>query len=218
MNSPHEINSPLGAVLTNAETLEAVLQSEEPDLNELRVIAADIRRDTQRAADVIRHLRNLLQKSNLELKVLDLTEPVREAIQFYSALAVARHADVRSSIAAMPLPVKGNAVLLHQVAMSLIVNAMDAMSDSPKDQRKLEIVTLQRGTTAELSISDTGPGIPPDKLKEIFDPFFSTKEGGMGLGLSIVRTIVEAHDGQIWAENRSGGGAVFRVRFPLARD
>lgn len=213
----HEINSPLGAILTNTETLELLLQTPAPDLTQMRAIAADIRRDTQRAADVIRHLRNLLKKSNLELKVVDLAEPVRDAIDFFSALAVAHNAHVSSSVAPMPLPVKGNVVLLHQVVMSLIVNAMEAMSGSPVDQRKLEIATVRAENRAEVSVSDTGPGIPPDKLEEIFAPFFSTKEEGMGLGLSIIRTIVEAHDGQIWAENRPGGGAVFRVRLPLAR-
>jgi signal transduction histidine kinase len=214
----HEINSPLGAILANTETLEALLQSPAPDLTELRAIAADIRLDTQRAADVIRHLRNLLKKSNLEFKIIDLAEPVRDAVHFYSALAVARNTHVSSSIAPMSLPVKGNAVLLHQVVMSLIVNAMEAMSDLPADhQRKLEIATVRAENSAEVFVSDTGPGIPPDKLKEVFVPFFSTKEEGMGLGLSIVRTIVEAHDGQIWAENRPSGGAVFCVRLPLSQ-
>jgi C4-dicarboxylate-specific signal transduction histidine kinase len=213
----HEINSPLGAILTNIETLELLLQSPALDLTELRVIAADIRRDGQRAAHVIRHLRSFLNKSNPELKVVDLTEPVRDAILFYSALAVAQSARVSSSLAPMPLPVRGNAVLLHQVILSLLVNATDAMSDLPVDQRKLEVATVRAENSAEVFVSDTGPGIPPDKLEEIFAPFFSTKNEGLGLGLSISRTIVEAHGGQIWAENMSSGGAVFRVSLPLSR-
>jgi signal transduction histidine kinase len=212
----HEINQPLGALLTNTETLEALLQSAAPDLNELREIAADIRRDTQRAADVIRHLRSLLRKSSLELKQVDLAEPVRNAVHFFSALADAPNADISSSIAPMPLPVKGNVVQLHQVVLSLIVNAMDAMAELPLDRRKLEIATERAENSADIVVSDTGPGIPPDGLEEIFAPFFSTKEQGMGMGLSIARTIVEAHHGRIWAENRPGGGAVFRVRLPLA--
>ena len=121
-----------------------------------------------------------------------------------------------SSIAPTSLPVKGNAVQLQQVILNLIVNAMDAMSDLPVDQRRLAITTARAEGSAELSVSDTGPGVPPDKLKEIFDPFFSTKKEGMGMGLSTARSIVEAHGGGIWAENRPGGGAVFRMRLPLA--
>jgi signal transduction histidine kinase len=91
------------------------------------------------------------------------------------------------------------------------------MSDLPGDQRKLAIATGRAGNFAEASVSDTGSGVPPDKLKKIFDPFFSTKEQGMGMGLSIARTIIEVHGGQIWAENKIGGGAVFRFQLPLSR-
>jgi signal transduction histidine kinase len=212
----HEINQPLGAILTNSETLEAMLQSTTPNLSELKEIAADIRRDDQRAADVIRHLRNLLKKASVELKDVDLNEPVRDAIHFFSTLAVARNAQLSSSLAPTPMLIKGNAVQLHQVVLNLIVNAMDAMSGLPVEQRKLAIATTRAENSAEVSVSDAGPGVPPDKLKEIFAPFFSTKEQGMGMGLSIARTIIEAHGGQIWAENKPGGGALFHVRLPLA--
>jgi len=211
----HEINQPLGAILTNSETLEAVLQSPAPDLMEVREIAADIRRDSQRAADVVRHLRNFFERSTLQLMKIDLNEPVRDAIHFYSTLVVARNANISSSIE-MPLPVKGNVVQLHQVILTLLVNAMDAMSDLPVDQRKITITTDRVENSAEVSVSDTGPGIPPDTLTEVFAPFFSTKKEGMGLGLSIARTIIETHGGQIWAENVPGGGAVFYIRLPLS--
>jgi len=212
----HELNQPLGAILTNSETLDAILQSPAPDLSELREIVADIRRDDQRAADVIRHLRSLLKKSPLELNDIDLNDPVRETVQFFSALAVARSVDLNSSAAPVPLAVRGNRVQLQQIILNLIVNALDAMSAMPNEQRKLTVVSARVDKFAEVSVSDTGPGIPPDKLKEIFDPFFSTKENGMGMGLSIARTIVEAHGGQLTAENRAGGGAMFRMRLPLA--
>jgi signal transduction histidine kinase len=212
----HELNQPLGAILTNSETLDAILQSPAPDLSELREIVADIRRDDQRASDVIRHLRTLLSKSPLELSDIDLNDPVQETVQFFSALAVARSVDLNSSVSPMPLPVKGNRVQVQQVILNLIVNALDAMSTIPGDQRKLTVVSARVDRFAEVSVSDTGPGIPLDKLKEIFDPFFSTKEKGMGMGLSIARTIVEAHGGQLTAENRAGRGAMFRMRLPLA--
>ena len=212
----HELNQPLGAILTNSETLDAILQSPAPDLSELSEIVADIRRDDQRASDVVRHLRTLLSKSPLELSDIDLNDPVQETVQFFSALAVARSVDLNSSVSPMPLPVKGNRVQVQQVILNLIVNALDAMSTIPGDQRKLTVVSARVDRFAEVSVSDTGPGIPLDKLKEIFDPFFSTKEKGMGMGLSIARTIVEAHGGQLTAENRAGRGAMFRMRLPLA--
>jgi signal transduction histidine kinase len=211
----HELNQPLGAILINSETLDAMLQSPAPNLSELREIIADIRRDDQRASDVIRHLRTLLKKSPLELNDIDLNDPVRETVQFFSALAVARSIDLNSSIAPMPLPVRANRIQVQQVILNLIVNALDAMSTIPEDQRKLTIVSARVDKFAEVSVYDTGPGIAPDKLKEIFDPFFSTKEKGMGMGLSIARTIVEAHGGQLTAENRAGRGATFRMRLPL---
>ena len=108
-------------------------------------------------------------------------------------------------------------VQLQQVILNLIINGMDAMSTAPKAQRRLTgRTTCLNDGSAEISISDSGPGIPPDKLDHIFEPFFTTKENGMGMGLSIARTIILAHGGQIRAENDAGGGAVFRLSLPLA--
>jgi signal transduction histidine kinase len=212
----HELNQPLAAILTNIETLDFMLQSPAPNLSGLREIVADIRRDDQRAADVIRHLRTMLKKSPLELDDLDLNNPVRDTVGFLAILAAARHVDLTSSLAAFPLSVQGDRVHLQQVISNLVMNAMDAMSAVPKDQRKLAVATARVDSFAELSVADTGPGIPADKLEKIFDPFFSTKESGMGMGLSIARTLVEAHRGELTAENRAGGGAVFRMRLPLS--
>jgi signal transduction histidine kinase len=156
-----------------------------------------------------------LERSTVELSQIDLAEPVRDAIHFISALAVPRNADISSSIGSTPLPVNGNVVQLHQVIMSLIVNAMDAMSDLPADQRKVLVTTERMDNSAKLSVFDRGPGVPPDKLQKIFTPFFSTK-GRMGMALSVARTIIEAHGGRIWAENVPQGGAVFHVQLPLA--
>jgi signal transduction histidine kinase len=210
----HEINQPLGAIAVNSETLKVLLQSPAPDLTELREIAADILRDGQRAADVIRHLRNFEKRSTFELTNVDLAEPVQDTIHFLSALAV--NANISSSIAPIPLPVKANVVQLHQAIMSLVTNAMDAMSGSSVDQRMVFVTTERMDNSAKVSVFDRGPGIPPDKLKEIFAPFFSTKKERMGMGLSIARTIIEAHGGHIWAENVPTGGAVFHLSLPLA--
>jgi signal transduction histidine kinase len=210
----HEINQPLGAIAANSETLELLLRSPAPDLAELRKIASDILRDSQRAAEIIRHLRTLERRSAFKLSEVDLAEPVQDAVHFLSTLAV--NANISSSIAPTPLPVKADVVQLHQAIMSLITNAMDAMSGVPTDQAMVFVLTRRIDNCAILSVFDRGPGVPPDKLAEIFKPFFSTKESRMGMGLSIAKTVAEGHGGQIWAENDPKGGAAFHISLPLS--
>jgi signal transduction histidine kinase len=111
--------------------------------------------------------------------------------------------------------VKGDPIQLQQVILNLIVNAMDATSDLPAGKRRVSIWTTYKDKSAEASIADCGPGIPPDDLKRVFDPLFTTKAGGMGMGLSIARTIIEAHRGKLSAENPPDGGALFRIELPL---
>jgi signal transduction histidine kinase len=212
----HEINQPLGAILTNIETAECIVKSPAPDLQEIGEILADMRRDDERASEVIGRLRSLLKKAPFELKHIDLNEVVRETVRFLSALAIAREVDLTSFIAPTPLPIKGDLIQLQQVILNLIVNAMDAMSSMPSAERRITVSTARDGNSADLSVSDVGPGIPVEKLKEVFEPFFTTKPQGMGMGLSIARTIVEAHGGQLSAENRGGRGAAFRISLPLA--
>jgi signal transduction histidine kinase len=213
----HELNQPLGAILTNVETMELIVKSPVPDLQEIGEILADIRRDDVRASEVIDRLRAQLKKTPLELKDIDVNEVAEETSRFLSALAVARKVDLTSSTAPAPLPIKGDRVQLQQVIMNLIVNAMDAMSSMPSTARRITVSTARDGNSAYLSVSDVGPGIPVDHLKEVFEPFFTTKGQGMGMGLSIARTIVEAHGGQLSAENEAGRGATFRVALPLAK-
>ena len=212
----HELNQPLGAIMANVETAELLVKSPAPDLHEIAEILADIRRDDKRAGEVIGRLRNLLKKAPLELKDIDLNEVARETVRFLSALAVAREVDLISLISQTPLPIKGDAIQLQQVILNLIINAMDAMSGMPTAERRITISTARDGNSADLSVSDVGPGVPSEKLKEVFEPFFSTKPKGMGMGLSIARTIVQAHGGQLSAQNQAGSGAAFHIRLSLA--
>jgi signal transduction histidine kinase len=212
----HELNQPLGSILVNTETAELMIKSKDPDLHGVGEILADIRRDNQRASDVILRLRSLLKKAPFELKDIDLNEVARETMAFLSAFAIARNVSLTSVIDPAPLPVKGDRIQLQQVIMNLVVNAIDAMSDMPSAERRIVVSTARDGNSADLSVSDAGPGIPAEKLKKVFEPFFSTKSEGMGMGLSIARTIVEAHGGQLSAKNRAGGGAVFSVMLQLA--
>ena len=213
----HEINQPLGAILTNAETAEAILNSPSPDIAELKNIVKDILHDDRRAGEVIRRMRSLLKKAPFEVKNIDLNDLVRETIEFLSALAVARKVELVSVITPDALPILGDRIQLQQVILNLVVNGIDAMKDTPGENRVISIWTSRVEKFAELSVSDCGPGIPEDKLKEVFEPFFTSKAGGMGMGLSIARTIIEAHHGLIWAKNRDHGGASLRIRLPLCR-
>ena len=136
------------------------------------------------------------------MKNLDLNELVRDTVEFLSSLAVGRKFELVSVITPDALPILGDRIQLQQVILNLVVNGIDAMRDTPSEERIIGIRTLREENFAELSMSDRGPGIPEDKLKEVFEPFFTSKAEGMGMGLSIARTIVEAHHGQISAENR----------------
>ena len=211
----HEINQPLGSILTNAETAQEILKCPSPDIEELNEIVGDILRDDRRAGEVIRRMRSLLKKAPFEAKDMDLNDLVRETVDFISGVAIARKFELVSKITPGVLPFLGDRIQLQQVILNLVVNGVDAMKDTPSERRIITIRTSRVETFAELSVSDRGPGIPEDKLKMIFEPFYTSKAEGMGMGLSIARTIVEAHHGLILAKNRDHGGASFRIRLPL---
>jgi signal transduction histidine kinase len=141
---------------------------------------------------------------------------IQASLGVASSLAVARKVELTSLITKNALPILGDRVQLQQVILNLVMNGIEAMKDTPSENRIISIRTSRVEKFAELSVSDCGPGIPEDKIKEVFEPFFTSKAEGMGMGLSIARTIIEAHLGLIWAKNRDHGGATFRIRLPLA--
>ncbi|TIM07136.1 sensor histidine kinase [Mesorhizobium sp.] len=214
----HELNQPLGAILSNAEAAETILKGKTPDLDLIQQILADIRDDDQRAGDIILRLRGMLKKrSEIDWQEFDLNEVVDGAICILRAEAAKKQVAVSAEQSGRRLPVRADKVHLQQVILNLATNAMDAMVESVTANRKLVFQTaLQGDTKVEMSISDTGRGIPKDHLDSIFDAFHTTKPTGTGLGLSIARAIVETYGGKIWADNRVGGGAVFRFVLPLA--
>ena len=209
----HEINQPLGSILTNAETADVILQSSSPDIAELQDIVKDILRDDRRASEVIRRMRSLLKKAPFELKNFDLNDLVGETIELIHA--VGRKVEFDSVITRDALPILGDRIQLQQVILNLVANGIDAMKDTKDESRIMTIRTSRVEEFAQLSVSDRGLGIPASKLKMIFEPFFTNKAEGMGMGLSIARTIIEAHNGVISARNRDHGGASFRIRLPL---
>ena len=212
-----ELSQPLGAILMNSETAELLLKSPEADLDEMGEILADIRRDDGRASEVIHRLRTLLKRHPSELRPLDVNELVLETVEFLSGLALVRGVKLNGTVHSSPLRIDGHRIELQQVIINLFVNAMDAMSVMPRLQHAVTICTARIDNFAEISVSDSGPGIPADRVADVFEPFHTTKPNGMGMGLSIARTIVEAHNGRIWADNQEGLGAVFRINLPLSR-
>jgi signal transduction histidine kinase len=207
----------LGSILVNTETAALMLESPSLDAAELKEILSDIKRDNHRASEVIRRLRSLLKRVPFEAKEVDLNDAVVDTMDLVSGFLHAQEVSLVSAVAPGLLPVRGDRIQLQQVVLNLIVNAADAMAHLDASQRKIVVRTARDGDLAEVEIVDNGPGIPPEKLGEVFEPFYTSKPSGMGMGLSIARTIVEAHDGGISARNEAGQGACFRITLPLAR-
>lgn len=212
----HDLRQPLGAILINSEAAELILRSETPDIAELKAIVKDIKRDDLRANDVITQLRGFLMRAPIEAQDVDLNDLIREVFGFLTPQAAARQI-ILSTNCAQPSPqVRGVRIQLQQVVLNLLLNAIDAMGSANGGQRTIVGRTAVRDQRfAEVSIEDSGPGIPAGKETQIFHPFFTTKDSGMGMGLSIARTIVEGYGGEITAANREQGGAIFRFTLPL---
>jgi two-component system, LuxR family, sensor kinase FixL len=211
----HELQQPLGAILRNAEAAELFLEQDPPDLGELRAILTDIRADDQRARDVIERLRALLRRRSIEPRALALGEVMRNVLALTRADAAGRSITVQIESGSAPPQIMGDAVHLQQVLLNLVFNAMDAIDRANGRRRLITIRAEDRGgRRVEVMVSDTGHGIPSMELGLIFEPFFTTKTSGMGIGLSVSRTIIEAHGGRIWAENNATEGATFRFTLP----
>ena len=215
----HELNQPLGAILSNAEAAEMFLMADPPALDEVRNILADIRKDDQRASEVIRRVRGLLRKHELAPQSIEINEEVEEVLKLLSVDAAERKVALKFDRTANLPRVWCDPVHLQQVVLNLIMNSMEAMAGLPEAKREVIIRTRPSDNgMVKIAVADCGPGIPDGRLAELFEPFFSTKKNGMGMGLSIARTIVEAHHGHIWAENNAAAGATFYFTVPVAQE
>ena len=212
----HELSQPLSAIQHNAEAAQILLTRDPLDLEELRAIIVDVVRDDRRAAEVLQRLRSWLKQGRMHMEEICLDALAEDVLALVRPDAKVKHVALECAVPRALPAVRGDRVHLSQVLLNLVLNAMDAIVAAPGARRRILIEAhIEADRCCQVSVSDTGPGIAPDKLDQIFDPFFTEKSDGMGIGLSISRSIVEAHGGKLWAENAANGGATFRFTVPL---
>ena len=206
----HELNQPLTAILSNAQAAQRFLAAQPADVKELREILKDIVQDDSRASEVIQRMRALVKKEEVVFAPLDLAGVIRDVAALINSDAILHGVRILLELNPGLPPARGDKVQLQQVVLNLLLNAFDAMKDCPANEREVKV----RAETTEagllrLAVRDCGAGLNGDHLDKIFQPFYTTKRDGLGMGLSISRSIVEAHGGRLWAENNPDRGATF---------
>jgi C4-dicarboxylate-specific signal transduction histidine kinase len=212
----HEINQPLAAVTTNAGASLHWLTAQPPNLEEARDAASRAIAEADRASRVIQRIRGLLQKDQPQRQSLDMNEVIREVLALLQSEVIRGGVTLRTKLATDVPAVLGDRVQLQQLILNLIMNAIDAMATIIDRQRTLFIKSTKDPRGLLVQVQDSGQGLDPKQIPFIFDPFFTTKPEGIGMGLSISRSIVEAHSGRLWAIPRSPHGAVFQFTLPRA--
>jgi C4-dicarboxylate-specific signal transduction histidine kinase len=214
----HEVNQPIAAAVANASACLRWLAADPPDLAEARAAATRIVRDGTRAADIISRIRQIFTKGDAQRQPVDLNQLVRETVTLLSSETARYAIAIRTELAADLPAVMADPVQVQQVVVNLIVNGIEAMKDTA-GARELALSSWQsEPDQVVLSVSDTGIGLPPQPADQIFDAFFTTKPQGTGMGLSISRSIIEAHRGRLWATPNPPGGAVFLFALPIRDD
>jgi signal transduction histidine kinase len=211
----HELNQPLAAILSNAQAALRFLKSDKPDLNEFQEIMQDIISDDQRAGNVIRSLRSMMKREEGEKRPTILNDILNEVIQIFRSEAILRNLSIETELDGSLPPVFGDEGQLQQVVLNLITNGAEAMSRNPPEQRKLILRTQRKDHSIGVTVRDFGPGINKENLERIFQPFFTTKGTGLGMGLAVCSSIIKDHRGRIWAENNPDGGATFFIELPI---
>jgi PAS domain S-box-containing protein len=213
----HELSSPLSAILSNAQAAQRILANGDADRAEVREILNDIVREDKRAGEVIRGLRMLLKKGEVQQRALRINKVVQDGVKLMRSDLINQKTTADTQLARNLPSVTGDPVQLQQVLLNLMVNACDAMADCAGPERRLLIRTGIENSSSALTVSvtDRGSSIPEEKIEQIFEPFFTTKAKGMGLGLSVCRTIITAHRGKLWATNNPDCGATFHFSIPV---
>src|SRR6476619_6378553 len=214
----HELNQPLSAIVSNASAGTRFIDQGREDSGILRDILVDVEADGRRAHDIIHNVRNTIKKGDPSRRRIDLNELVTNVVHVVRPDAVAYSCEVEASLAEdLPL-IEVDPIQIQQVLVNLVSNAFDAMRQTTPDRRKVEISTAGNGENeVRLSVRDHGTGIRYEVHERLFDQFFTTKEQGLGMGLAIVRSIVESHGGKIQAENVADGGALFYFTLPVTK-
>lgn len=212
----HELNQPLTAILSNAQAALRFLGQDAPSLDEVRDILNDIVDEDKHASEVIRHLRLLLKKGEVEHQPLHVNDAIQEVLKLMRGDLLAHCIAVHVDLAPQLPAVNGDRVQIQQVLLNLLLNGCEAMTDNAIAERRFDIRSALSGETVKVSVGDGGRGIAAENLESIFKPFFTTKTQGIGLGLAVCRSIVAAHGGKLWAENNDGRGAVFHFTLPVA--
>lgn len=213
----HELSQPLTAILSNAQAAIRMMHSETPDLPEIRAILHDIAEADRHAGEVIRTVRSMVRKSESQMTTRDLISDVDHALKMVHSDLVTRNVELSTCFVETAAQVKADHVQIQQVLLNLVMNGCDAMRENSPGESHLRITAERNGDRVmRVSVSDCGSGIPPEMLGRIFEPFVSTKESGLGMGLAICQAIVQAHGGRLWAENNPDRGATFHFTLPLA--
>jgi two-component system sensor kinase FixL len=215
----HEVNNPLGAMVTNASAGQRLLSRGQLCPEELRELLADIVADGQRAREVVQGIRNMVRKSEASHALVDMKDVIRDLLRIVRADAIARKVNLSAEVDPNPGIVMADRVQLLQVLLNLTMNAFEAVTVMRPEARRVVVrADRVKGGTICVSVRDAGPGFPEGITDQLFEPFFSTKAEGTGMGLAIARSIVEAHGGTLSAENCEGGGALFTICLPGARE
>jgi signal transduction histidine kinase len=215
----HEINQPLSGIITNASTCLRMLAADPPNLDGARTTAQRTLRDGNRAAEVIQRLRGLFAHKQPRTEPVDLNDAALEVLALSSSELQRSHVIVRTDFDEGLPDVRGDRVQLQQVILNLILNAADAMREVDGRPRNLMVATTREETNqVRLSVRDSGVGIDPEGLERLFEAFYTTKSHGMGIGLSISRSIIESHEGRLWASAHEGPGATFSFSIPCGSE